>query len=279
MRLIRRFLLALFLAALPAGAAALDESDAVRIGREADVEGLRALVVQRNASLLHRATGSWNFANARELPPALEALIVEHYADKVAQRPLLALIARNLEAFERYPKYRSRRLFELLHADLRTGKDNLHYAIRIIATDLEIEAELAALLPQLDPAGANELVMFLGRRKYAAAVPALQALQARVPHERNVNQMIERVDWALLQIGTPAAVQALLERLRTLGSSRDERAREEVWHILLNVSQLPPGSPPAYAELAAALPAELSDSAWSMLIQIIAGRKEKAGLP
>jgi len=262
-----------------AAAADFSEADATRIGREADVPGLRALIGQRNASLLHRATGSWNFGKARELPPALEALIIEHYADTVAQRPLLALIARSLDRYERYPKYRSRKLFELLYADLKAGKDNLHYAIRVIATDLGVEPELVALLPRLDPAGANELVMFLGRRKYAPAVPALEALQARVPHERNVNQMIERVDWAYLQIGTPAAVQALLERLRTLGRIRDERAGFEVWNILLYVKDLPPGSAPGYAELAAALPAELNESAWSALIQLIAARKEKAGVP
>ena len=279
--MLTRALCLLMAALLPiaGAAAALTEADAVRIGREADVTGLRALIGQRNQALIYRAGTSWNFGAVRELAPALEALIVEHYADPVVQRPLLGLLAKSLDRFERYPKYRSRRLFELLYADLKAGRDTQHYAIRIIATDLAVEPELVALLPQLDPAAANELVKFLGARKYAPAVPALQALQARVPHQRNTNQMIERVDWALLQIGTPAAVQAVLERLRTLGRSRTQAAGYEVWHILNYASQLPTGSPPAYAELAAALPAELNESAWGGLIQLIANRKETAGLP
>src|SRR5882672_7791822 len=174
-----------------AGAAPLTEDDAARIGREASVQGLRALIAQRNQGLLFRAMQSWNFGAARELPEPLEALIVEHYADTLVQRPLLGLIAKSLDQHERYPKYRGRKLFELLYADLKSSKDNLHYAIRIIATDLPLE-----------PASANELVMFLGARRYAPALPALQALQGRIPHERNTNQMLERVDWAYLQIAT-----------------------------------------------------------------------------
>ena len=45
--------------------------------------------------------------------------------------------------------YGAQHLFELLHADIKAGKDNLHYAIRVIATDLGVEPELVALLPQL----------------------------------------------------------------------------------------------------------------------------------
>lgn len=262
-------------------AAPLTEADAVRIGREANVQGLRALVAQRDQGLLFRATQSWNFGPARDLPASLEALIVEHYADRTAQRPLLSLVARSLDKMERYPKYRSRALFDLLYADMKANanQDRFHYSIRIIATDLNVEPELTALLPLVDVASANEIVMFLGARKYAPALPALQALHARVPHERNTNQMIERVDWAFLQIGTKEAIRALLERLRALGAIRDERAASEVWNILLYVSQQPPGSPPDYPELRAALPAELSDNSWEMLIRLIVGRKEKRGIP
>src|SRR5882672_11650670 len=238
---------------------------AAGIGREASVQGLRALIAQRNQGLLFRAMQSWNFGAARELPEPLEALIVEHYADTLVQRPLLGLIAKSLDQHERYPKYRGRKLFELLYADLKSSKDNLHYAIRIIATDLPVEPELVALLPQLDPASANELVMFLGARRYAPALPALQALQGRIPHERNTNQMLERVDWAYLQIATPEAVQAFLARMRALGQSKDERAASEVWNMLIYATQQPANGPPDYAELRAALPAELNDSAWDQL--------------
>jgi hypothetical protein len=67
-------------------AAALTEDDAVRIGREANTEGLRALVAQHNPLLIYRATSSWNFGASRELAAPLEALIAENYADREIQR-------------------------------------------------------------------------------------------------------------------------------------------------------------------------------------------------
>ena len=259
--------------------AALTEEDATRIGREANVEGLRALIAQHTPLLIYRATSAWNFGGSRELSPPLEALVVEHYADREIQRSLLSLLARAIDPQnERYPKYKTRKLFDLLYADLRVGKDTHHYAICIISTDLPVDGDLTALLPQLDPAAANEIVMFLGHRRYAAAVPALQALQARVPHDKNVNQMLEQVDRAYLQIGTPQAMQALYARLRTLGQMKDEKAASEVWNILVYLNQQPPGSPLDYAGLRAALPAELNDSSWDQLIRLIKNRKERRGV-
>ena len=264
---------------LAAQAAQLSRDDALRIGRSGDLAGLRALVAERNRDLLFQAVNAWPRAGMRQLPAPLEALIVEHYADPVAQRPLLAFIARDLERFERLPKYRSRALFERLYADLKSGKDSLYYGIYIIATDLPVEAELAALLPQLDAEGANELVMFLGARKYAPAAPALKALQARIPRERNVNGVRERIDWALLQINTPESVQAVLARLRSLREDKDPRATHEIWAILLHAKDLPPESGPDYAELRAALPPSLSHDSWQALVELIARRKEKRGTP
>lgn len=244
--------------------------------READIQTLRALIAQRNSEALHAATRSWKLEGSRDLPPALESLIVEHFADPVARRPLLGLIARDLERFERYPKYGTRALFDLLHGELKAGRDTHHHAIKIIATSLPVEAELTALLAQLDPAAANEIVMFVGQRKYAPAVPALQALQARIPHERNTNGMIERVDWAYLQIGTPQANAALLARLRALAAMRSEAAGWEISHILRDAA---PVSNPPYADLVAALPAELNDNIWSALIDLVARRRAQAGIP
>jgi len=261
-----------------AAAAAFTEEDATRIGREANVQGLRALIAQHTPLLIYRATSAWNFDASRELSPPLEALVVEHYADREIQRSLLSLLARQIDKYERYPKYRTRKLFDLLYADLKSGKDTHHYAICIISTDLPVEPELTALLPQLDPAAANEIVMFLGNRKYAAALPQLQALQARIPLDKNVNGMIERIDWTYLQIGTPPAMQALYARLRALGQMKEERAATEVWNILVYLNQQPPGSPPDYGELRAALPAELNDSSWDQLIRLIKNRKERRGV-
>jgi hypothetical protein len=243
---------------------------------EADIQAARALIAQRDQGGLFTALRSWKFDGARELPPAVEALIVEHFGDPVAQRPLLSLVARDLDRFERYPKYRSRPLFDRLHAELKARKDTHHYAIKVIATTLPVEAELTALLAQLDPAAANEIVMFLGERRYAPAVPALQALHSRVPHERNTNQMIERVNWAYMQIGTPQATAALLARVRALGAMRTEAAGWEISHVLMDAARQ---QTPSYPELASALPAELNDNQWSALIQLVAKRREKAGIP
>src|SRR4051812_37631943 len=87
--------------------AVLSEDDALRIGRDANVEGLRALVAQRNPVLIYRATSAWNFAGARELSEPLEALLAEHYGDREIQRPLVSLLARSIDQHERYPKYRT----------------------------------------------------------------------------------------------------------------------------------------------------------------------------
>ena len=270
----------LFLAwASVAAAAPLGEGDAVRIGREANVQGMRALIAQRDQGLLFRAVNAWSIGE--ELPPQLEALAVEYYADPVAQRPLIGRLGQQIDVktHARHPRYRSRKLFDLMYADLKAGREPHHYAIRIVCTDLAVEAELMALLPVLPVDAADEIVNFLGSRRYAAAVPALQALHARVPHERNVNQMIEHVDWAWLQIGTPEAIRALLARLQALGTMPDERAGYEVWNILVYVNQLAPGRPPSFAELDAALPAQLNASAWRELVKLITARKEKAGIP
>lgn len=264
---------------LAARAAPLSQGDAAKIGRAGDIAGLRLLIAERNQGLLFTAANSWPLRGARQLPGPLEALIVEHYRDPVAQRPLLAFLARELERYERFPRYRSRALFDLLYADLKSGRESHFYSGRIVATDLPVEPEFVALLPQLNAESANELVMFLGARKYAAAVPALKALQARIPRERDINGLLDHVDWALLQIGTPEALQAVLARLRTVAQDKDPRAAHELWAILLHAKDLPPGSPPDYAELRAALPSQLSDSSWETLIELIAKRKEKHGAP
>ena len=263
-----------------AGAGVFTEADAVRIGREADIQGLRALIGQRDYNLLARATNSWNLGEARTLPEPLEALIIEHYADRVVSMPLRGLLARRLDNFERFPKYRSRKLFDLLYADLKTRTtDRELYAMQITATDLPVDAEITTLLPLLNPASANELVMFLGKRRYAPALPALQALQARVPPERDENGMTSRVDWAYLQIGTPQALAAFMVRLRAFAQDKSDRGGYGAGSMLSYVSQQPASSAPDYAELRAALPDDLNPHAWDALVRLIAQRKDKRGVP
>ena len=73
-------------------------------------------------------------------------------------------------------------------------------------------------------------------------------------------------------------MQALYARLRVLGQMKDEKAASEVWNVLVYLNQQPPGNPPDYGELRAALPAELSESSWDQLIRLIEKRKELRGV-
>src|SRR3954469_17884178 len=107
---------------------------AAKIGREGNMDGLREIVRLGDVELLRHASSAYKVAASRQIPEAIEALIVEHYGDAKLQPALLGFLARELEKRERYPKYRSRRLFELLHADVAKG--SFSHSIRIIATDL-----------------------------------------------------------------------------------------------------------------------------------------------
>lgn len=255
-----------------------------RIGAEGNVDGLRALVAMRHPYLLSTATQSFNLDGARMLPEPVEALIVEHYADREVGRFLLAIMARELDLETgRFAKYRSRRLFDLLYADLAADppRNAQATATRIVATDLPgIEPQLIAALPRLDAAAAAEIVWFVGVRRYAPAVPALRAVQARIPLSRNVNQVLEAVDLALLRIGTPDAQQALLDRIAKLGAERDDpRAEREVAAVVTMLSQLPPDAWPDYPTLRAALPADLGPATLNAVAMLVAARKDRRGVP
>ena len=252
-----------------------------KIGREKNIDGLRTVIEMHNPSLLGRAIESFDLSSSRVLPEPLEALIVE-YADRDAYRQLLAFIARGLDKNGRFPQYRSRKLFDLLYADLKSNRnESFHYAILIVATDLKgIEPQLVAVLPMVGAAAANELVMFLGLRRYAPAVPALRALQADTPFARDTNGLLGHINGALLQIGTPDAVQAVLDRLTALGKqSAEPRAMSEIAGILSTLTTLPADTQPDYAILRAALPKELAPYAQQSLVKLIVTRKDKRGLP
>jgi hypothetical protein len=183
---------------------------AQKIGRDGNVDGLRAIVQLHQPLLVMRAadslTDSLNRTSAPFLPEPIEALIVEFYADRDAHRPLINLVARNMnQDGHSSPQYRGHELFALLLADMKAKRnDSMMYARRLVTTDLQgIEPDLIATLPGLDPAAANELVGFLGRRRYAPAVPALRTLQESTPFARDVNGLLGNISIALLQIGTP----------------------------------------------------------------------------
>lgn len=252
-----------------------------RIGHDGNVDGIRAIVAVGQPELLSIAAQSFK-KGARTLPAPLEALIVEHYRDPMMRRALFAFVGGDLDKDGRFPRYRTRALFDLLHADLKSDRaEALGNAIRIVATELQdVEPAFVELLPVLDPASANELVMFLGRRRYAPAVPALQKLQRTTPSARDVNGLIANIDRALLQIGTPDAVEAVLDRLHTLGApNSDVRARSEITAVVMTLAGMPPDTRPDYASLRAVLPDELTSETQRELVKLIAARKDKRGLP
>ena len=252
-----------------------------KIGREGNVDGLRGLIKLGNLLLFGDAVGSFAVDPTKHLPKELEALLLEYYGDRSWGRYLLAVLARDFDKREAVPKYRTRQLFDLLYTDLkRPSSDQQFYARRITATDLAgIEPELIALLPALPSSSASELVRFLGTRRFAPAVPALVTLQADTPDRRSTVSP-GLINWALLQIGTPQAKQAVLDRLRILAKGpASDQAGWEIASVLWDVRELPVDRAPDYAELRAALPEELIPVAWSNLVKLIVSRREMRGVP
>lgn len=255
-----------------------------RIGSEGNIDGMQAIIDVRNQNLLMQALQYVRVDPSRTLPEPLERLIVKNYSNPIAQRPLLGLIGGGTidRQSGRSPKYRSRALFDLLYASLKAGgNEGLHYAIRIVATDLQgVEAPLTALLSTLDPAAADELVSFLARKKYDAAVPALRALQQRVTFARNQNGLLGNIDRAYVEIGSTAALDALFDRIGELGRHSDVRNAElELAGFILNLASMPADSQPDYVRLRNALPKQLGQNTLQYLVSLIEKRKDRRGMP
>jgi hypothetical protein len=79
-----------------------------RIGRDGNVDGIRAIVAAGQLELLSIAAQSFK-AGARTLPAPLEALIVEHYRDPMMRRALFAFVGSGLDEYGRFPRYRHAR--------------------------------------------------------------------------------------------------------------------------------------------------------------------------
>lgn len=253
-----------------------------KIGREGNVDGLRAIVDTHMPELTRAATEAFASESSRVLPAPLEGLIVEYYADPEERAPLLGLIARGVDKSGRFPEYASRDLFDRLYTDLKSNpRENGAYAYKLVATQLKgIEAQLVTLLPLVGGDSANELVVFLGQRRYAAAVPALAQLIRSTPRARYDNELFEHIVVSLLQIATPDAVQAVLDRLSTLArEDSDPRASGEIARILTLLAAMPPDTRPDYPALRGSLARELSPGVQPAMVQLIAARKDQRGLP
>lgn len=257
-----------------------------KIGRDSNLGGLRAVIQLHQELLTGWAIASLReslvLASARFLPEPVEAIVVEFYADRDAHERLAALVGFNVN-FDgsSVPQYRSRALFALLLADVRANPSHaLIYTRRVVSTDLQgIEPELIATLPRLDPAGAEELVRFLVRRRYAPAVPALRTLQESTPFVRSINDQLDYRTFALLQIGTTEAVQAVLDRLAWLGRQTDPRAGDEIARLLYVLKQRPAETRLEYGTLRPTLPKELAPEVMKAMVEFIVARKDKRGMP
>jgi uncharacterized protein with PIN domain len=253
------------------------------IGRTGDRDGIRELLRLRDARLFSEACSTLRELPWTALPSDIESMIIRNYADPDLRRFMRCFIARNLDREgRRIPAYQTRELFDQLLAELKAAPRNDQYGltINLVATDVEgVEAELLALAPGLDVPSRDEIVGFLGRRRYAPAVPTLKRLQADTAFANDTNGFLANVNRAYVRIGTPEAMDALFERLRWLRSQEDARARREVWPVLLAFGERPSDEPLDFERLRAALPNEMTSEEKGALAKLIQDRKEKRGIP
>lgn len=237
---------------------------ASKIGNDANIDGIRAIIKARNIAVLWQAVSSFNLSSSRVVPEPFEALIIEHFDDQEIRRVLVTVLGRRIENNERFPKYQSRQLFDLLYTALKTKRiGQMSVAREIVSTDLPgIEESLATVLNAIDVSDAMELIDLFGRRKYAGAVSALKELQGR-----NRSATISRV---LIQIGTKDAIDAVLARLAVLQQKPGYYEElHEVAGILGAFAEQPPSAIPPYATIRARLPVKPNDEVQRALGKLI----------
>ena len=249
---------------------------AQRLGREQSLEGLETIVAARNVDLFAAYERGWREVSAgkrpQPLPPAIEALIIRNYQDPVMGPALRTLCSAN------WTPYQTRELFDLMFAEWRSGKVRRStYDIRdaVLKTSLAgIEAPLLEWLQARDPPTMEDfkqIIGFLGRRHYEPAIPLLVSLQSKP--DRSVAYA---ASIALLDIGTPVAVDAVLEQLaasKAAPAAGDEKSNGA--YLLQRIAQLPPSLPLPYQRLRKALPDDNRAYATTWLTQ----RKDLAAVP
>ena len=204
---------------------------AAKLGRENNYDAIPFLVKLKNATLLSYFAN--NFSGTAT--PALEELVIKSRSDSEIGPGGTMRLIRN---------YRSRALFEALLSDLRNQATNYEYAAQVIVrTSLPgIEAELTELLPRLDPWLANQIAPLLVDRRYMPAEPALVDLIHRIPVDP-----VELISAAevVIKLGTPAILNAIVQRLIGLRSLPQNHARDEGLVRLIEVI----GSAPPWVKL------------------------------
>jgi len=259
---------------------------AQKLGRERSAEGLETIIATRNDELLRayvdefRKTSMRRFTDnkrkAEPLPADIEALIVKHYSDPKVGGALRTLLTHN------GTKYQTRRLFDLMYAEWRTGKVRAStYPIidSILSTDLVgIEAPLLEQLQTLrQPASsdAQRLVAFLGVRKYRPAIPVLAArVRGAAPGNPPTSVL-----HALLTIEAGEAVSVTFQRLAWLrAQSQGPEVAREADALILWIAQLPADTPVDFSAFKQAVSATPSDSAKGSLLRFIGVRREQGGV-
>ena len=225
-----------------------------RLGKEMSVEGLETIVASRNVDLFTEYERGWREVTAgrkpQPLPPAVEALLIKNYQDPVMGPALRTLCTSN------WTPYQTRELFDLMFAEWRSGKVRPStYPIRdaVLRTDLKgIEGPLLFWIespdrPQMEDL--RQVIGFLGRRKYEPAIPVITGY-LRNADRGTANTAVA----ALIDIGTPAAIEVLLARMAEVRADTSPTAKEERENLANRIAQLPDTLPIPYARFRAALP-------------------------
>ena len=254
---------------------------ATRLGRERSAEGLETILRAKNVDLLaaydrgFRETAMRLYTEqgnkSAPVPADVEAVMVRYYADPVMGGRIPGLCGTNGAACQ------TRALFDLMLAELRSGKfrgsdqDLREATIRSQASG--VEATLTAWLDAADAPTSytfNSVVQVLGRRKYAPAVPVLAARLAKGDPAQ-----ASPIEYALIEIATPAAIDALLARLAALKASPAPTAAQQSKSLADRMAQIGPEVPIPYERLSAALPADSRQYAITWLTK----RKDLEAVP
>jgi hypothetical protein len=188
---------------------------AQRLGSERNAEGLQAILEARNTDLLaayERGLRQWSMGAQQRpvaLPPAIEALMVRHYADPAVGGPLRALCAANGTV------YRSRELFDLFFAEWRSRKVRPSaypmYDSALQTDQPGVDAALLGWLMAADaPAGEERrrMIHFLARRQYSPAHAAFVAML-----RKGGDPDATTLAWVLLDMGRQDGIEAVLDQV------------------------------------------------------------------
>ncbi|MGD0949952.1 MAG: hypothetical protein ABSA52_21310 [Candidatus Binatia bacterium] len=289
-------MLSLLLAFTPLGAAEkVDEDEATLIGalnaedpeRTLDaagklgllqsVPGLTEMVRHKDSKLIDEYSREFRFQCGPELGRAIESLLIENFDDVALRKSLGSLLFH-------CPPYQSRRLFDLLLAAVRQGGDRWQtytMAQLMVRTGLAIEPEVLDLLAQLPKSTApqpslcarystprEEVIQFLGKRRYVPAVPEFQRLLKDPGAELCITCE------ALTRIGTRASLRSTVECV-------DRFRRElpnEVMAVFDALGELPPDAPLDFPAFRHALAPKAGDPFIGQYIGFIKHRRERQGV-